>query len=85
MIDFSLRSIPKTAGVYAMYDRNGSVAYVGLSTNLRGRIEQHVIRRDTSVATGVSATVLNPDKVASICWWLSQALSDKAYLEAVES
>ncbi len=84
MIDFSLRSIPKTAGIYAMYDRSGGVAYVGLSTNLRGRIEQHIIRRDSSVATGVSATVLNPDKVAHICWWLNPRFSDQAYREAAE-
>lgn len=84
MIDFSLRSIPKTAGIYAMYDRSGGVAYVGLSTNLRGRIEQHMIRRDSSAATGVSATVLNPDKVARICWWLNPRFSDRAYREAAE-
>ena len=84
MIDFSLSSIPKEAGIYAMYDRSGGVAYVGLSTNLRGRMEQHIIRRDSSVATGVSATVLNPDKVKRICWWLNSRFSDKAYLEAAE-
>ena len=84
MIDFSLSSIPKAAGIYAMYDRSGGVAYVGLSTNLRGRIEQHMIRRDSSVATGVSATVLNPDKVARICWWLNSRFSDQAYREAAE-
>ena len=84
MIDFSLSSIPKTAGIYAMYDRSGGVAYVGLSTNLRGRIEQHIIRRDSSVATGVSATVLNPDNVCCICWWLNPKFSERAYLEAAE-
>ncbi len=84
MIDFSLSSIPRTAGIYAMYDRSGGVAYVGLSANLRGRIEQHIMRRDSSVATGVSATVLNPDKVKRICWWLNSRFSDKAYLEAAE-
>lgn len=65
-----------------MYDRNGDVAYVGYSKNLRNRIVQHMIRRDSSVATGVSATVLNPEKVARICWWLKQEFSDQAYLEA---
>ena len=84
MVDFSLSSIPKTAGIYAMYDRNKSVAYVGLSTKLRNRIGQHIIRRDSSVATGASATVLNPNKIARICWWLNQAFSDKACLEAAE-
>ena len=84
MIDFSLSSIPRKAGIYAMYDQNGGVAYVGLSTNLRGRIEQHMIRRSSSVTTGVSATVLNPEKVGHICWWLNPRFSDKGYLEAAE-
>ena len=84
MIDFTVNSIPKTVGIYAMYDRNGGVAYVGLSTNLRGRIEQHMIRRDSSVTTGVSPAVLNPDKVARICWWLNPRFSDQAYREAAK-
>lgn len=84
MINFSPSSIPKEAGIYAMYNRNGDVAYVGHSTNLRNRIVQHMVRRDSSVATGVSATVLNPEKVARICWWLKQEFSDQAYLEAAE-
>ena len=84
MIDFSFTSIPKAAGIYAMYDRNGDVAYVGLSTNLRNRIEDHMRFRNTSVSTGVSTTVLNPDKVKHICWWLNSRFLDKAYLEAAE-
>ena len=66
-----------------MYGRNQRVVYVGYSTNLQDRIGQHMIRRDSSVTTGVSAAVLNPDKVARICWWLT-TFSDKAHLEAAE-
>ena len=84
MIDFSLRPIPKDPGIYAMYDRNEDVAYVGLSKNLRGRIEQHIVRRDSSVTTEVSATVLNPDKIKYIHWWLHKSFSDKGHLEAAE-
>lgn len=49
MINLSLSPIPKNPGIYAMYARNGDVAYVGLSKNLRNRIGQHMIRRDSSV------------------------------------
>ena len=80
MIDFSLSSIPKAAGIYAMYDRSGNVARVGLSKNLRSRIGQdHRIYHNRD-----SATVLNPDKVSCICWWLNPRFSDKAYREAAE-
>ena len=83
MIDFSLSSIPKTAGIYAMCGRNRSVVYVGQTTNLRARIGQHMIRRDSSVTTGVSTAVLNPEKVAHIHWWRTR-FSDKDHLEAAE-
>lgn len=85
MINLSLSpTIPKDPGIYAMYDRNGTVAYVGLSKDLRDRIGQHIIRRDSSVTTGVSATILNPDKISHICWWLHESFSDKGSREAAE-
>lgn len=87
-------------GIYAMYhnsllslgkdlptnpDYTKNVAYVGSSSNLKNRIRDHIIRRNSSVVTGVSATVLNPDKVSHICWWCpEEALSDKDHLEAAE-
>ena len=79
MIDFSLSSIPKTAGIYAMYDRSGGVAYVGISGTLQNRIRDHITYRKIN-----SATVLNLDKVSRICWWLNPRFSDKAYREAAE-
>ena len=79
MIDFSLSSIPKAAGIYAMYDRSGCVAYVGLSKKLRNRIRDH-----TTYHNRASATVLNLDQVSRICWWLNPKFSDKTYREAAE-
>lgn len=79
MIDFSLSSIPKTAGIYAMYYRSGGVAYVGLSKSLRDRIRDHMTYHNR-----VSATVLNPDNVCCICWWFNPKFSERAYLEAAE-
>jgi len=59
------------------------VAYVGVTgTDLRGRIEQHLVRRDSSVATGASAVGLNPDHVREIAWWEDDRFSNRSMLEA---
>ena len=67
MIDFSLRSIPEKLGIYAMYDRK-KLVYVGHGKNLRNRITNHIIDRNSSVTIEVYATMLNPDKISHICW-----------------
>ena len=76
--------VPKDPGVYAMYDKAKKVAYVGRSKNLRERIQQHIIKRDSSVSTGVSATVLNPDKISHIKWWTHEDFSNDDCLKAAE-
>lgn len=76
--------VPKDPGIYAMYDKANKVAYVGRSKNLRERIQQHIIKRDSSVSTGVSATVLNPDKISHIEWWVHEDFSNEDYLKAAE-
>src|SRR4051812_49012781 len=48
--------LPKTPAVYALYGGwppRMWVAYVGEGANVNGRIEQHFVRRDSSVTTGV--------------------------------
>ena len=45
------------------------MAYVGIAGKLKQRIVQHLIRRDSSVATGTSAVSLNPDQLTRIEWW----------------
>ena len=70
MRDFStVYELPNVPAVYAFYrgDRGPKyVAYVGIAGKLKQRIVQHVIRRDSSVATGTSAVNLNPDQVTSL-------------------
>ena len=54
----SISDLPNTPAVYAMYGGQGRslhVAYVGIGGKLRGRVEQHLVRRGSSVATGTSA------------------------------
>ena len=74
---FDLSAVPAVPGVYAMYDKTGRVAYVGVTNDLKSRINQHLYRRDSSVVTGVSATGLNPDKISSVSWWLHESFGDK--------
>jgi hypothetical protein len=81
---FSFRAIPKSPGVYVMYDRQLRGSYVGISKELRSRIEQHLSRKDSSVTTGVSTAALIPDNVRCVCWWTDPLFHDRANLEAAE-
>ena len=73
MRDFSLiYNLPNAPAVYAFYSGGRGpqyVAYVGIAGKLKQRIVQHLIRRDSSVATGTSAVSLNPDQLTRIEWW----------------
>jgi hypothetical protein len=44
------------------------VAYAGIVGKLKQRVVQHLIRRDSSAATGASAISLNPDHLTRIEW-----------------
>ena len=76
MYDFSLDLIPTESGIYAMYDRNNKAAYVGESRNLRKRIKDHIVNRDSTAVTRLSPTMLNPDYVSRICWWQCDSVFD---------
>jgi len=58
----AISDLPMVPAVYAMYDARGRsayVPYVGIVNTLRARIEPHLIRRDSSVVTGISAACFN--------------------------
>ncbi len=83
----SVRELPSEPAVYAMYGgqgRSAYVAYVGLAGNLRQRLAQHLISRDSSVVTGVSAVSLNPELVTRVEWWTGEGFEERAVLEAAE-
>ena len=83
----SISDLPNTPAVYAMFGGQGRsryVAYVGLGSKLRGRVEQHLVRRDSSVTTGVSAVSLNPDYVTEVQWWEHPDFEKQDVLEAAE-
>ena len=77
MYDFSLDLIPAEPGIYAMNDRNNKAAYVGESDNLRDRIRDHIVNRDSTAVTRLSPTMLNPDYVYRICWWQCDSIFDE--------
>ena len=70
--------------MYGGQGRSLNVAYVGLASNLRQRLTQHLIRRDSSVVTGVSAVSLNPDLITEVRWWEHPDFVQQEILEAAE-
>jgi predicted GIY-YIG superfamily endonuclease len=83
----SISDLPPKAAVYALYGGTGKsayVAYVGVTGNLKNRIAQHLIRRDSSITSGTTATTLNPDCVTEVRWWRNGSFRKKAYREAAE-
>ena len=88
MRDFTtVYDLPNVPAVYAFYSGGrGSkyVAYVGIAGRLKQRITQHLIRRDSSVATGTSAVNLNPDQVTGLSWWEHPDFTETVRLKAAE-
>lgn len=79
--------LPTDPAIYALYGGTGRgrhVAYVGTSSNLRNRIRQHFVRRDSSIVTGTSAASLNPDLVTRLEWWLHERFADTTARRAAE-
>ena len=62
--------MPNVPAVYVMYggrDRK-YIAYVGIGDELKCRVHQHLVKRDSSVVTGTSAVGLNPDYITEVRW-----------------
>jgi len=83
----TLEELPLVPAVYALYGgrtRNRHVAYVGVAGKLKQRIVQHIVNRDSSVTTGTSAAMLNPDHVSEVRWWEHSDFEDPDTLNAAE-
>ena len=65
-------------------DERRYVAYVGIGDDLRRRVRQHLVDRNSSVTTGTGAVGLNADHVRSVEWWENAAFSDRVDLAAAE-
>ena len=84
----TIAGVARTPGIYAMYGGErvgrGWVAYVGIATNLHRRLEQRVIRRDSSVVTRAQAVGVNIEHVRYIDWWVSPLVDDEDARHAAE-
>jgi hypothetical protein len=82
----SISRLPAVPAIYAMYggDTSRHVAYVGMGKSLKGRVAQHLVRRDSSVVTGTTAVGLNVNHVREVAWWVDQRFADPVVLEAAE-
>lgn len=84
---YSVSELPTIPAVYAMFGGKGRgryVAYVGIADKLKPRVAQHLIRRDSSVATGTSTVCLNPEYVTELWWWEHSDFGKRHVLEAAE-
>jgi hypothetical protein len=82
-----LADLPNCPALYALCggtSRHAYVAYVGITDKLKRRAAQHLLTRDSSAATGTSATGINPDYVTEIRWWEHRRFSKPAAREAAE-
>lgn len=80
----NISELPTKPAVYALCDKSNNIAYIGIATKLKQRIKQHLVRQDSSVTTGQSAVIINPDNIKFVKWWEDALFSDKDYLIAAE-
>lgn len=83
----TIADVPGRPAIYALYGGRGRglrAAYVGSARELRNRITQHLIRRDSSISTGAAVVTLNADLVTQVHWWEHASFSDEAHLLAAE-
>jgi len=79
----SVSKLPNVPAVYVLYGGKDP-AYVGIAEKLRTRVEQHLVKRDSSVATQTSVVCLNPDYVSEVRWWEHTLFASRDQLEAAE-
>jgi hypothetical protein len=82
----SIGELPSVPAIYAMYggeDRR-YVAYVGIGDDLRRRITQHLVNRNSSATTDTGAVRLHPDHISAVAWWEHPSFGDRVELTAAE-
>lgn len=76
----SIHDLPAVPGVYAMYGGTSGrryVAYVGIAGNLKQRLNQLLVLRDSSITTQTGAVRLDPDHVMEVEWFESKLLDGR--------
>jgi hypothetical protein len=90
----TISDLPQVPAVYVLFGvaasrdpllpASGYPAYVGVASRLKQRIQQHLVRRDSSVVTGVTAVGLNPEKIREMSWWEHPRFKDSVNRQAGE-
>src|SRR5262245_8537370 len=78
--------MPHVPAVYAMYAGEPPrtwVAYVGMASDVHGRLFQHFVRRDSSVVAA-AAVRLDLDYIRFVEWWEHEDFKDSAIRHAAE-
>lgn len=86
-IAHNLSEVPVSPAIYAMYAGSSAsrhCVYVGQASNLKRRLHSHLVLRNSSVVTGVSAVSLNIEFVTEIEWWLNGRFHNKTDRGAAE-
>lgn len=81
----SIAELPSVPAVYALYGGRGATAYtayVGVADQLKRRITQHLVRRESALTAGTSAYLLNPEYVTALHWWTNDGFAQRPFLEA---
>ena len=63
-----LPQLPVINGFKRPNNIQDNYSYIGLSNKLRESVSQHLLKSDSSVATGASAISLNPENIAECHW-----------------
>ncbi|WP_235853612.1 GIY-YIG nuclease family protein [Halosimplex salinum] len=81
MLSEKVKQVPtNTPGVYCLFDLDGEPAYGGKSSDVRGRLRQHFIRQDSSVASYGRLDIWD---ISHLWWWETDqyALAEQHLLE----
>jgi hypothetical protein len=63
----AIAELPSVPAIYPMY--GGEDRRVGIGDDLRRRITQHLVNRNSSATTDTGAVRLHPDHISSVSWW----------------
>ncbi len=82
----SIRGLPNKPAIYILLSGKGqnSILYVGETDNLRRRIGQHIVKRDSSVTMEGSPVKIDPTHVEKVEWWEHSDLENPVAREAAE-
>ena len=83
----AIADVPDKPAVYALCSGRGehlSVAYVGETAELKTRLRQHLVTRNSSITSSERAVSVNPDAITFVYWWEDKAFKKDTAREAAE-